>query len=61
VRITEAPLPGVLVVEPSRFRDGRGWFAELWNGESYREAGLDVTFVQANVSSSARGLLRGMH
>jgi dTDP-4-dehydrorhamnose 3,5-epimerase len=61
VRITEAPLPGVLVVEPSRFRDGRGWFAELWNDARYREAGLDAAFVQANVSSSARGVLRGMH
>jgi dTDP-4-dehydrorhamnose 3,5-epimerase len=61
MRITEAPLPGVLIIEPPRFRDGRGWFAELWNAERYRAAGLDIDFVQDNVSCSGRGVLRGMH
>jgi dTDP-4-dehydrorhamnose 3,5-epimerase len=61
VRITEAPLPGVLVIEATRFRDARGWLAELWNADRYRAAGFDATFVQANISASPRGVLRGMH
>lgn len=59
--ISDAPLPGVKVVQPTRFEDERGWFAEVWNADRYRDAGLDLRFVQANVSSSSRGVLRGLH
>jgi dTDP-4-dehydrorhamnose 3,5-epimerase len=61
VRIHAASLDGVHVIEPDRFDDERGWFMELWNQERYKRAGLDVTFVQANVSHSRKGVLRGMH
>jgi dTDP-4-dehydrorhamnose 3,5-epimerase len=59
--IRDAPLAGVKIIEPDRFEDDRGWFMEVWNAERYRAAGLDVHFVQSNVSSSRRGVLRGMH
>jgi dTDP-4-dehydrorhamnose 3,5-epimerase len=58
---TAAPLAGVRVIEPPRFPDDRGWFAELWNEERYRAQGIDARFVQNNVSWSTRGVLRGMH
>jgi dTDP-4-dehydrorhamnose 3,5-epimerase len=54
-------LPGLRVVEVPRFVDERGWFSELWNEARYREAGLPHEFVQANVSYSGGGVLRGMH
>jgi dTDP-4-dehydrorhamnose 3,5-epimerase len=54
-------LPGLRVVEVPRFVDERGWFSELWNEARYREAGLPHAFVQANVSYSEGGVLRGMH
>ena len=59
--VRETTLPGVLVVERRVFRDDRGWFAEAWNQERYRDAGLDATFVQDNVSCSRRGVVRGLH
>jgi dTDP-4-dehydrorhamnose 3,5-epimerase len=61
MRVIETRLPGVLILEPRVFRDERGHFAEMWQRERYREAGLDLNFVQDNVSVSHRGVLRGLH
>lgn len=61
MNVIDAPLAGVRVFEPGRFEDERGWFQELWNEARYREAGLDVCFVQTNISSSRRGVVRGLH
>ena len=57
---TEA-LPDVLVVEPTVYRDPRGFFVESYHGPRYRQAGIDVTFVQDNQSRSVKGTLRGLH
>ncbi len=54
-------LEGVWIFEPKVFGDARGFFMETWNRQRYAEAGLDVTFVQDNVSRSQRGVLRGLH
>lgn len=54
-------LPGVLLVEPAAFPDSRGFFTELYHAAKYREAGIDCTFVQDNLSFSRRGVIRGLH
>ena len=59
VRKTE--IPGVLVIEPRVFADGRGLFKETYQSERYRDAGLTSGFVQDNLSRSFRGALRGLH
>jgi dTDP-4-dehydrorhamnose 3,5-epimerase len=61
VRIIETSLPGCVVVEPAVHGDARGYFYESWNAQTFAEAGLDLSFVQTNVSRSARGVLRGLH
>ena len=61
MNVTETTLPGVVIVEPKVSGDARGYFLETWNQAAYREAGLDLTFVQDNLSSSGRGVLRGLH
>ncbi len=55
------PLAGVYVLEPRVFGDERGFFLESWNATTFRDAGLDITFVQDNHSRSAQGILRGLH
>jgi len=55
------PLEGVYLVEPKVFGDSRGFFLESWNGDTFREAGFDLDFVQDNHSRSTQGILRGMH
>ncbi|WPY96251.1 dTDP-4-dehydrorhamnose 3,5-epimerase (plasmid) [Limimaricola variabilis] len=62
MKITETDLPGVLILEPRRFGDDRGWFMESWNRETLRGHGIEIDFVQDNHSYSAsRGTVRGLH
>ena len=53
---------GVREIRPRRFADERGFFSEVWNAETWSEAGLELRFVQDNHSlSRAKGVLRGLH
>lgn len=61
MNVLDTSLPGVKVIRAKRFPDERGWFAELWNVERYREVGIASEFAQDNVSFSTRGVLRGLH
>jgi dTDP-4-dehydrorhamnose 3,5-epimerase len=61
MKIVETNLPGCVIIEPAVFGDDRGFFFETWNAERYGQLGLPDKFVQSNVSSSARGVLRGLH
>jgi len=61
MKVRETPLPGVLMVEPEVFGDGRGLFFETYRAQRYAEAGIPASFVQDNVSLSERGVLRGLH
>ncbi|CAN5172287.1 dTDP-4-dehydrorhamnose 3,5-epimerase [soil metagenome] len=60
MKITQASLPGVLVVEPRIFRDERGFFLETHSERAYGEAGIGP-FVQDNFSHSVRDTVRGLH
>jgi dTDP-4-dehydrorhamnose 3,5-epimerase len=51
----------VLLVEPAHFGDARGYFLETYRQDRYRAAGIDLDFVQDNLSCSSRGILRGLH
>ena len=57
----ETRLPGCVVIEPAVFGVERGFFFETWNAARFGELGLPTKFVQSNVSSSSRGVLRGLH
>jgi dTDP-4-dehydrorhamnose 3,5-epimerase len=61
VRIVLTDLPGVLIVEPEVFTDGRGFFMETYHAARYREHGIEGPFVQDNHSRSVAGTLRGLH
>lgn len=61
MKVIPTALPGCLVIEPALFGDSRGFFYETWNAERFGEHGLPTRFVQSNVSSSAKGVLRGLH
>lgn len=59
--ISQTDIAGVLIFEPTAFGDPRGFFMETWSRDRYRDAGLALDFVQDNVSSSTKGVLRGLH
>ena len=52
MKVSDGGLPGVLILDPQVFGDDRGRFIETCNHQRYQGAGLDVEFVQDNVSSS---------
>jgi dTDP-4-dehydrorhamnose 3,5-epimerase len=61
VNVIETPIKDVLIIEPKVFGDDRGFFLESWNDATFKDLGLDWTFVQDNHSRSAKGVLRGLH
>lgn len=61
MQIIETALPGVLILEPQRLGDERGFFVETFQVERYAAAGIVEPFVQDNLSRSAYGVLRGLH
>jgi dTDP-4-dehydrorhamnose 3,5-epimerase len=54
-------LEGLVVIEPRVFEDARGFFQELFHRGRFASAGLDVDFVQDNLSRSREGVVRGLH
>lgn len=61
MKVIAQPFTGILVIEPKRFEDERGFFLESFEIERYRALGVTETFVQDNHSRSKKNVLRGMH
>jgi len=61
VKIEETSLPGVVLLTPAIYRDGRGAFMETFNLREMTAAGLPTTWVQDNFSVSKRNVVRGIH
>jgi dTDP-4-dehydrorhamnose 3,5-epimerase len=61
MKIAKTELSGVLAIESDRHSDSRGSFVESWHKEKYAALGINVDFVQDNISYSRKGVLRGLH
>ena len=62
MKVIKTKLDGVVIIEPDVFGDHRGYFMETYSKRKYEEIGIDVDFVQDNMSFSAqKGTLRGLH
>jgi dTDP-4-dehydrorhamnose 3,5-epimerase len=62
MKISKGALEGLLVLEPRRFSDERGYFFESFHQAQFESAvGSPVQFVQDNESVSAKNVLRGLH
>ena len=60
--VANTKLDGVrLITPPTIFEDFRGTYVEIYNRSLYVEAGITVDFVQDDISTSARHVLRGIH
>lgn len=60
-KFIETSIDDVYIIEPTVFGDDRGYFMETYHQGEFKEAGLDMEFVQDNQSRSVRGVLRGLH
>ena len=61
ITVETCEIDGLKIITPSVFGDERGYFMETYNENDFKEAGIDVTFVQDNQSASKKGVLRGLH
>lgn len=61
MKIKKTDIPGLLVIEPTVFKDQRGFFYETYYASRYKELGIHKAFVQDNLSRSKKGTLRGLH
>lgn len=61
MNIIKTDIEGLLIIEPQVFTDNRGYFFESYNQTKLEQAGIDLTFVQDNESSSSQGVIRGLH
>ncbi len=61
MKIFNAPLEGLKVIELDVHGDSRGFFIERFHLKRFAEAGLPHIFMQDNHSRSAPGILRGLH
>src|ERR1700760_5004948 len=61
MKVTETSIKGLLIIEPTIHKDGRGYFFESYNKKRYQDNGIDIDFVQDNQSVSHRGTVRGLH
>ena len=61
MEVSETKLKGVLLINLHAFEDHRGEYLETYNEERYRENGIDIKFVQDDISISTLNVLRGIH
>ena len=62
MKVTESRIKGVYIIEPDVYIDDRGFFMETFHIERYRKLlGINLDFVQDNISRSSKNVLRGMH
>ena len=51
----------VILIEPQSFSDDRGFFLESFKESDFISNGIDVKFVQDNISHSVKDVIRGLH
>ena len=61
MRFVATDLPEVVRIVLTVHEDARGYFMETWQARRFHDAGIDLDFVQDNVSESSKGTLRGLH
>ena len=61
IQVEKTNIEGLCIITPTVHKDSRGYFMESYNEKDFKEAGLDLRFVQDNQSMSQKGVLRGLH
>lgn len=62
MKVFDAKLKDVKIIESDVFGDHRGFFTESYSEEKYKKLGIDFNFVQDNHSLSVEaGVVRGLH
>ncbi len=57
----ETKIRDVVILQSPVFRDGRGYFQEIYSRQALHEVGIDIDWKQDNLSVSQRNVIRGLH
>lgn len=61
MKVQDTTLDGVKLIQLDIFEDFRGQYVETYNEAEYHQQGIDVKFVQDDISVSSQHVLRGIH
>ncbi|HPN39384.1 MAG TPA: dTDP-4-dehydrorhamnose 3,5-epimerase [Melioribacteraceae bacterium] len=61
MEIIETIIKEVKIIKPNVYKDERGYFFESFNKNRFHLNGIDIEFVQDNISKSQKGTIRGLH
>ncbi|MDB4059061.1 dTDP-4-dehydrorhamnose 3,5-epimerase [bacterium] len=61
MNLTKTMIDGLVFLQPTIFKDNRGYFMESFQKKNINNLIGDINFVQDNESESSRGVLRGLH
>ncbi len=62
MEIISQSISDVRTIRPSYFHDHRGYFVESYNKKKFAECGINIEFVQDNLSFTAKnGTVKGLH
>jgi len=61
MEVVKTKLKDVLLIKPDIFEDHRGFYVQTYNEELYKKNGVNVDFVQDDISISSKNVLRGIH
>ena len=61
MNIIKTEIEGVFIIEPSLFRDARGYFFESFSQREFNDKIKHIEFCQDNESMSSYGVMRGLH
>lgn len=61
INVERTKLDKVLLIKPDAFEDHRGHYVEIYNEALFKEKGIDVKFIQDDISVSFKNVLRGIH
>ena len=57
IKVETCEIEGLKIITPTVFGDERGYFMETYNYNDFKEAGIDLEFVQDNQSASKKGVV----
>lgn len=62
MNVEKTKLDGVMKITPlTNFEDFRGSYVEIYNEILYKNAGINCNFIQDDISTSRKNVLRGLH
>src|SRR5689334_9662790 len=61
MKFTPLFIEGLILIEPTLYKDSRGFFFESYNQKLFGQNQISYSFVQDNQSLSKKNVIRGLH